>query len=98
MRASELRKIKQHTIVEVGWVDIMEDNTGDPRTSNVVLRHTLGRVWDVKRKDGVDLLTLTFTVDPDGPEQSGWICIPTSVVRDLKIIQAPVEVEDETKA
>ena len=104
MRASELRKLKLHTIVEVGWVDIVEDNCGDPRKSYVVLRHTLGRVWDVKRKDGVDLITLTFTMDPDGPDQSGWICIPTCVVRDLKVINVPkdeeelVEVPDEVES
>ena len=95
---SQIPTLLQMVELEVGWLDIVEDNTGDPRKSYVVLRHTLGRVWDVKRKDGVELLTLTFTQDPDGPDQSGWICIPACVVRDLKIIQAPVEVEDEAKA
>lgn len=97
MRASELRKLKQHTIVEVGWIDICEEPTGDPRNSYVVLRHTLGRVWDVKRKKGSELITLTFTMDPDGPDQSGWICIPACVVKDLKVIQVPNEVPDEAE-
>jgi hypothetical protein len=91
MKASVFRKLAQHTIVDVGWVDICEDSTGDPRSSYVVLRHTIGRVWGVKRKDKMDLLTLTFTSDPDGPDQSGWICIPTALIREYEVIRLAVE-------
>lgn len=87
MRASELRKLKRDTIVEVGWLDICEDNTGDPRLSHVVLRKTLGRVWGVKRFEGTDVLTLTFTKDSDGPEQAGWICMPVSVSKEVRVVE-----------
>jgi hypothetical protein len=85
--AASLKKLKQWTIVEVGWLDIVEDNTGDPQKSHIVKRNTLGRIWGVKRYDGVYVLTLTFTQDPDGPEQAGWICIPCSVIRTVEVIR-----------
>jgi len=95
MRAPDFKKLSQFTIVEVSWADILEDNSGDPRTSHVCLRKTLGRVWNVKRVDGIYLLTLTYTVDTDGPHQSGWICIPISVIRKLRVIQEDPETKPE---
>ena len=88
MRVSDLRKLTRGTIVRVGWTDICEEPTGDPRRSYVVVRHTLGHIWDVKRdKCGAYVLTMTFTTDTDGPDQSGWICIPVSNVLELEVIR-----------
>lgn len=95
MKLPELRKLARHTIVKVGWLDICEEATGDPRESFVVTRHTLGHVWGVKRdkKSGVYVLTMAFTIDEDGPDQSGWICIPVGVIRGVEVIR---EVKHET--
>jgi hypothetical protein len=89
MRVQDLKKLPQRSIVKVSWLDICEDNAGDPRGAYVVMRHTLGHIWGVKResKAGVHVLTLTFTWDEDGPEQSGWICIPVSCVREVEVIR-----------
>jgi len=89
MRASELRKLARDTIVEVSWIDPCEDSAGNPDESRIAVRRTLGRVWGMKRNgEGVDLFTLTFTKDLDGPEQSGWICLPSVTVREVRIVEA----------
>ena len=89
MTAKEIRKLKLDTIVRIGWLDIMEDSTGDPNTSRVVLRSTIGYVRGVKKNNGVLVLTLSFTKDPDGDDQTGWICFPVSVVREVEVIRLP---------
>lgn len=82
-----LRDLERWTIIEVSWVDIVEDNTGNAEAAYLVTRNTLGRVWELKKSEGVNVLVLTFTKDPDGPDQSGWICIPVSVIRHIDVIR-----------
>ena len=84
------RKVKPGALVRTQWLDIVEDPTGNPEKSSVVRRNTYGLFHSLRKGPEGYILTLTFTRDPDGSEQSGWICFPLSVIKELEVIKSEV--------
>lgn len=79
----DLTPFNRGDAVEVAWVDICEDPTGDPDKAHLATRHDLGYFWSAKD----ELVVLTHTMDEDISGQQGWIAIPQSCVREVKILK-----------
>ena len=74
-------------LIKVTWVDICEDNTGNPDLAKCMERVSYGLFWAQELRGGVPSLVTTTTIDPDGPAQAGWCCYPTGVVLKIEVIK-----------
>jgi len=73
-------------LVEVQWVDIFEDSTGDPENAQLAPRLSVGYFWGRRESQGIDCIVTTTTMD-DANDQNGWCCYPEPCVRRIKIIR-----------
>jgi hypothetical protein len=73
-------------LLEVHWIDIQEDSTGDPNQAYLGARVSYGLFWDRKQDKGVDVLVTTTTIDPE-PENQGWCCYPVTCVTRLRVVR-----------
>lgn len=81
-------KLKRGDLVEVRWLDIYEDVTGDPEQADVAPRVSIGYFWSMK--DGAHELPVfitTTTMDIEASNQNGWCAYPLPCVVDVKIIR-----------
>jgi hypothetical protein len=74
-------------LVEITWVDILEDATGDPDKSDLCQRVSIGWVWGQKQSHGMECLVTTTTRDHDGASQQGYCIYPRSCVLAMKVIK-----------
>ena len=74
-------------LVEVTWVDIYEDATGNPDTAKLARRITYGLFWEERLDGDVPVLVTTTTLDKDGPAQQGYCIYPRACVVSLKVIK-----------
>lgn len=73
--------------MEVTWVDIYEDATGNPDKAALAKRVSLGRLWGHKEDKGMHCFVTTTTVDEDDHTQSGLCIYPDCCILDVKVIK-----------
>lgn len=75
-------------VVQLDWVDIFEDPTGDPDKATLKRRTSYALFWD-RREDasGLDVIVTTTTIDDDVPAQQGYCIYPAACVVGLKVIK-----------
>ena len=74
-------------LVEVAWVDIYEDPTGNPDGAKLLRRTSYAVFWDRVSDGVVPCIVTTSTVDPRGPENQGYCIYPAACVLSLKVIK-----------
>lgn len=76
-------------LIEVHWVDISDDATGNPEAAKLSYRTSYGLFWDqrIELDAGMEVLVTTTTLDPDGPEQQGYCIYPAACVRKITIVR-----------
>ncbi len=75
-------------LVQIDWVDIYEDPTGDPNKAALKRRTSYALFWD-RRVDetGLEVVVTTTTIDDDAPTQQGYCIYPAACVVNLKVIK-----------
>lgn len=73
----------QGDLIKVEWLDIYEDPTGNPEHAKYYTRASYGIFW----AQDSDKLVTTTTIDPDGPQNSGWCCYPVGTVKSIQVIK-----------
>jgi hypothetical protein len=81
------RTPRRGDLVEVSWVDITADPSGDPAHPIPVYRVTYGLYWGGVEIDGLEYLVTTDTYDADNSRQSGYTIYPLGVVRSVDVIK-----------
>jgi hypothetical protein len=74
-------------LIEVHWVDIYEDATGDPDLACLSRRASFGVYWQERDDSGIPVLVTTTTTDKDGSQQQGFCCYPKACVLDVKVVR-----------
>jgi hypothetical protein len=74
-------------LVEVRWVDILEDGSGNPETARLARRTSFGLFWDRRQDAGIDVVVTTTTLDADGPQQAGYCIYPAACVVSMKVVR-----------
>ena len=74
-------------LIQVDWVDIVEDPVGDPADAELRRRTSYGLFWDRRDDAGVSVLVTTTTMDPDDSSQQGYCIYPSACVTRIKIIK-----------
>jgi hypothetical protein len=77
---------QQGDLIEVHWLDIIEDSTADPRKAELTRRVSIGYYWEEKESCGVPVLVTTTTMEHE-PSQSGYCIYPRSCVLKMSIVR-----------
>lgn len=81
-------KLEKGDLVEVHWVDITEDNVGDPADAEVSLRISIGYFLERKDSRGVPCIVTTTTLDSGiSLTQSGWCIYPEGNIKEINVIR-----------
>ncbi len=75
-------------LIQLDWVDIYEDPTGDPAKAVLKRRTSYAIFWD-RRQDptGLEVIVTTTTVDEDVTAQQGYCIYPAACVVSLEVIK-----------
>ncbi len=75
-------------LLQLDWVDIFEDPTGDPNKAALKRRTSFALFWE-RREDpsGLDVIVTTTTIDEDLYAQQGYCIYPEACVIALKVIK-----------
>lgn len=77
--------------IEVLWIDICEDSTGNPDEAQCVHRCSTGYFWGRKTVDyagiSTEQIVTTTTLDPDGHQQQGWCCYPVGAILGIRVLR-----------
>lgn len=93
MAKKDERPPERGDLVQVEWVDIYEDPTGDPDDAELAFRTSIGYFWKKGgSKYGPPVTVTTTTIDDDketvsGTSTSGFCVYPDSCIIRLKIIK-----------
>lgn len=74
-------------LIEVHWVDIAEDSTGDPSTATLSRRTSYGLYWGHGEDGGIPVIVTTTTLDVDVLGQSGYCIYPVACVVKLLVVR-----------
>jgi hypothetical protein len=75
-------------LVQVSWVDIYEDPTGDPDSAKLKgPRVSYGLYWGTREDRGIPCVVTTTTLDNGDQSQQGFCIYPTAVVLSLKVVK-----------
>lgn len=75
-------------VIEVRWVDIHEDATGDPDKADLAYRTSYGLFWVKKSIKGIPCTVTTTTLDgADQGGQNGWCIYPDACIQSIKIVR-----------
>lgn len=74
-------------LIEVKWLDIIHDATGNPNEAELQQRVTYALYWGTKTSKGVEALVVTNTADEDIPDQQGYTVFPTASVVGVKVVK-----------
>lgn len=76
-------------IIQIDWVDIHEDPTGNPDKADLAKRRSWGQFWGFKKDRGLDCLVTTSTMEMDatGYDQSGFCIYPIDCILDAIILK-----------
>jgi hypothetical protein len=82
------QKPSRGDLVQIDWVDIYEDPTGDPDKATLKRRISYALFWDRKVDAvGIEVIVTTTTFDDDAPTQQGYCIYPAACVVGLKVIK-----------
>lgn len=73
-------------IIQIEWIDICENVTGDLNTAELMKRTSIGIFWGLKESHGIESLVTTTTVDED-PTSSGYCIYPLFNILDVKVVK-----------
>lgn len=79
--------LRRGDLVQVSWVDILEDPVGDVKQAKVGQRTSFAIFWEIKEMEGLTILVTTTTVDETDTGQMGYCAYPLGVVKDIKLIR-----------
>ncbi len=82
-----MREPERGDLLEVVWLDIQEDVTGDPDAASLARRTSYGLFWDRRENNGVPAVITTTTLDEDLAGQNGYCIYPQAVIVGFKIIK-----------
>lgn len=71
---------KRGDLLEIDWLDYVEDPTGDPRTAKLERRTSFGMFWEVRYDGDVQVLVTTTTKD-EGSGQEGYCIYPLGLCK-----------------
>lgn len=74
-------------LIQVDWVDIYEDVTGDPDEATLAKRSSFGLYWGSLQKHGVQGIVTTTTLDDDTEKQNGFCAYPLGCIVGITIIK-----------
>ena len=74
-------------LLEITWVDITEDSTGDPNVAALSKRISFGFFWAEVDSLGIPSLITTMTRDEDVEEQAGWCIYPKCCILSIEVIK-----------
>lgn len=80
-------ELRKGDLIEVLWLDILEDSVGDPDKSELAPRVSVGYFWGVKESHGIKALTTTTTIDVGTTGQNGYCIYPLEAVSNIKVIR-----------
>lgn len=81
-------ELRKGDLIEVQWLDIYEDLTGDPDKGDVYQRVSIGYFWSIRAgQHGVSVFVTTTTMDGDENGQNGYCAYPASCVAKVKMIR-----------
>ncbi len=88
MARSDRRPPARGDLVQIDWVDIYEDPTGDPEKAVLKRRKSYAVFWD-RRPDesGTEAIVTTTTIDEDAPAQQGFCIYPAACVLGMRVIK-----------
>jgi hypothetical protein len=88
MTRVQKRPPERGDLVQIDWVDIYEDPTGDPNKAALKRRTSYALFWDRREDtDGIEVIVTTTTIDDDAPSQQGYCIYPAACVLALKVIK-----------
>jgi hypothetical protein len=87
MSASAKKPPARGDLVQLDWVDIFEDPTGDPTKAALKRRTSYAIFWERRQDNGLDVIVTTTTIDDDAPSQQGYCIYPAACVVALKVIK-----------
>jgi hypothetical protein len=87
-RSTKARQPARGDLIQLDWVDIYEDPTGDPGKAVLKRRTSYAIFWD-RRQDpsGLEVIVTTTTLDDDVTAQQGYCIYPAACVMALKVIK-----------
>jgi hypothetical protein len=85
-------------LVQIDWVDIYEDPTGDPEKATLKKRTSYAIFWD-RRADtnGIEVVVTTTTIDDDATTQQGYCIYPAACILNLKVIKRARRVKQRAR-
>ncbi len=80
--------LEKGDLVQVEWVDIYEDTTGNPDAAMLARRHSIGFYWGCSESQGVPVFVTTTTLEVDSEAvNSGDCAYPQAVILAVKVIK-----------
>lgn len=80
-------ELRKGDLIEVLWLDILEDSVGDPDRAELAPRVSVGYFWSVTVSHGIQALVTTTTIDVGTTGQNGYCIYPLDAVSNIKIIR-----------
>jgi len=80
-------EFRRGDLVEVQWLDILEDSVGDPDRAELAPRVSVGYFWMVRESHGISALVTTTTIDVGATGQNGYCIYPLDAVAKIKMIR-----------
>ncbi len=75
-------------LLEIQWVDVNEDVTGDPNKPALAHRTSFGLFWNHTSDSGIPCLVTTTTIDGAAQDgQNGWCIYPVSCIKKMKVVR-----------
>lgn len=81
-------EIVRGDLLEIRWVDINEDPSGDPTKADLAHRTSFGLFWEKKMVNSIPCTVTTTTIDlADQEGQNGWCIYPDACILSMKIVR-----------
>lgn len=79
---------EQGDLIQVEWVDISEDSTGDPSDAELSRRTSFGIFWGERDSFGLPCVVTTTTLDSDNMQgQQGYCIYPKACILKITVVK-----------
>lgn len=79
-------KFKRGDHIEIDWLDIYADPTGDPRVAKLSRQNEAGRFWEIREDEGIPVLVTSTSKDEDS-KQEGYTIYPLCTVLKITLVK-----------